>query len=150
MKPYKMFSGSATEYTNLHNRIRGRIGKPKQCYLCKDKKCKFDLANLTQKYTEELSDWAYMCRSCHRRWDSPKYHWKSEVWYKFCIKCKEIKIVNEFYKKNSKVVLNSGTVYQMVDYTELCIQCSKEWSKIQYRERLAKIGLVPLHTYKKG
>ena|SRR3990167_280095 len=130
MKIYKRFNGSATEYVNLHNRIKRKMGKYQVCYLCKNKNCKFELANLTQKYTEELNDWAYMCGSCHKRWDSLKYHWKSGGWHKFCVKCKKIKIVDEFYKKKSKYVKN-GKVYQTLDTTDLCIQCTKNWSKMQ-------------------
>ena len=131
MKIYKRFNGSAVEYVNLHNRIKAKIGKPKQCHLCRNKDCGFELANLTQKYTEELNDWAYMCGSCHKRWDSPKYHWRDKAWYKFCVGCRAIKAVTDFYKRKSNQICKNGKIYKQTDTTEKCVECTKKWSKNQ-------------------
>ena len=132
MKKYKRFKGSATEYINLHNRIKGKKGIPSKCYLCDKADYKLELANLTQKYTEDLSDWAYMCGSCHKRYDSPKYHWKKKTkeWNKYCTSCKKIMPEERFYKRQGKVIATSnGKEYEWLCSTTWCKKCTKIWSK---------------------
>jgi len=52
----------------LHNRMRARIPKPNLCQCC-GKRPPWDLANISQEYTENLSDWEWLCRGCHMRKD---------------------------------------------------------------------------------
>ena len=56
------------KYITLHNWIRKRIRKRTTCYLCRQKK-KLDLANRSHLYKEEVSDWFWLCRSCHMKYD---------------------------------------------------------------------------------
>lgn len=48
----------------LHEWMTKKIPKPKVCHDCK-KTPPLDLANISQKYKRELSDWEWLCRSCH-------------------------------------------------------------------------------------
>jgi hypothetical protein len=52
----------------LHLRIKQRLPKPKLCEAC-NKKPPYDLANVSGKYLEDLSDWEWLCRRCHMRID---------------------------------------------------------------------------------
>lgn len=52
----------------LHRRIKQRLAKPELCQAC-NKKAAYDLANVSGKYLEDLSDWEWLCRSCHMRMD---------------------------------------------------------------------------------
>ncbi len=48
----------------LHEWIKKYIKKPKKCIICKKEK-RLDLANISQKYKRDLSDWEWLCRKCH-------------------------------------------------------------------------------------
>jgi hypothetical protein len=52
----------------LHDRIRKRLPKPELCQSC-NKERAYDLANVSDKYLEDLSDWEWLCRRCHMRKD---------------------------------------------------------------------------------
>ena len=52
----------------LHDRMRIKIPKSKLCQDCK-KRPSFDLTNISQQYKEDISDWEWLCRSCHMRKD---------------------------------------------------------------------------------
>ncbi len=49
---------------SLHEYIRNRIPKPEKCPQC-NKKGWLDLANISQEYKREISDWEWLCRRCH-------------------------------------------------------------------------------------
>lgn len=53
----------------LHEYVRNRFPKPKKCTDCKKKKAYLDLANISQKYKREISDWEWLCRKCHMKKD---------------------------------------------------------------------------------
>lgn len=55
-------------YNAIHNYVRVRIDKPKTCLHCKQEK-PLELANISQQYKRDLSDWMYICKSCHRKYD---------------------------------------------------------------------------------
>ena len=58
------WKGDKVGYNALHGYIRKRKTKPELCERC-NKRPAFDLANISQKYKRELSDWEYLCRKCH-------------------------------------------------------------------------------------
>jgi hypothetical protein len=51
-------------YVSLHDWIRRRLEKPKFCQECGIKP-PIDLANISQLYKQNLSDWEWLCRRCH-------------------------------------------------------------------------------------
>lgn len=55
-------------YNAIHSYIKRRLPKADHCWVCDEVK-PLDLANLSQQYTRDVSDWAWMCRSCHRKHD---------------------------------------------------------------------------------
>ena len=58
--------GDAVGYSGLHIRIKKSFPKPQNCNLC-GKEAKLELANISQKYKLEISDWMWICRSCHMK-----------------------------------------------------------------------------------
>ena len=52
-------------YVKLHEFIKRRLIQPKICSSCGKNK-KLDLANISQEYKQDLSDWKWLCRSCHK------------------------------------------------------------------------------------
>ena len=59
-----MWRGDKVKYAGLHVWIRSRLVKSKKCQKCK-KVPPYDLANISQKYKRNLSDWEWLCRRCH-------------------------------------------------------------------------------------
>ena len=60
------WKGDNVSYHALHYWIKSRIDKPKACVIC-NKKNKLDLSNKSGKYLRDLTDWWYICRSCHTK-----------------------------------------------------------------------------------
>lgn len=60
--PY--WKGDKVGYSGLHEWIRKRLIKPNSCQFCGKNK-PLDLANISQKYKRELTDWIWLCKKCH-------------------------------------------------------------------------------------
>ena len=58
------WKGNKVGYGGLHEWVKKRLLKPKLCQFCKEEK-KLDLANKSQKYLRDLTDWLWLCRKCH-------------------------------------------------------------------------------------
>ena len=59
-----MWQGNAVGYGALHAWVKRRLSKPEFCSKCKSTSpC--DLANISQRYERNLSDWEWLCRRCH-------------------------------------------------------------------------------------
>jgi len=63
-----MWKGDDVGYGSLHTWVRKRKTKPSLCENCKIKPSN-DLANISQKYKRELTDWEWLCRKCHMNSD---------------------------------------------------------------------------------
>lgn len=55
--------------SSLHKRIRKIKEIPDFCFICYEKKEKYDLASIEHTYTEDSNDYFYLCRSCHKTYD---------------------------------------------------------------------------------
>lgn len=62
------WKGKKVGYVALHVWVKSRLKKPDFCQVCK-KNPPYDLANISQKYKRDLSDWEWLCRSCHMNSD---------------------------------------------------------------------------------
>jgi len=62
-----MWKGEDVGYEQLHRWVRSRFPKPELCIICK-KVPPIDLAN-KGIYTRDLTNWEYLCRSCHMKKD---------------------------------------------------------------------------------
>ena len=51
-----------------HRRIKKVIERPTICPVCKLTK-KLDLCNLNHEYNNIISEWKFMCSSCHKKYD---------------------------------------------------------------------------------
>ncbi len=56
--------GDKVGYSGIHAWIKRRLKKSDLCQDCK-KVPPHDLANISQEYKRELSDWEWLCRRCH-------------------------------------------------------------------------------------
>lgn len=59
-----MWKGDNVGIKGLHKWIISRFPKTKLCQCC-HLKSPIDLANISQQYKRELSDWEWLCRKCH-------------------------------------------------------------------------------------
>lgn len=61
----KMWKGDNVKLAALHDWVRRRLPQPEVCSCCYKKNAKLDLANISQHYLRNLTDWEYLCRKCH-------------------------------------------------------------------------------------
>ena len=63
-----MWRADKVGYCALHDWIRRRLAKSILCNVC-NRVPPYDLANISQEYKRDLSDWEWLCRSCHMKKD---------------------------------------------------------------------------------
>ncbi len=63
-----MWKGNGVSLTALHTWIKARKPKPKFCERCNKRKV-YDLANISQEYKRDVSDYEWLCRKCHMEGD---------------------------------------------------------------------------------
>lgn len=56
---------NTTAYKLLHERLRRKYPHNGTCSDCKVETSKLDLANISQNYLDDITDWEYLCRRCH-------------------------------------------------------------------------------------
>lgn len=59
-----MWKGDSVGYAALHTWVAIHFPKPNHCSLCGAEK-RLDLANISNEYKRDLSDWEWLCRLCH-------------------------------------------------------------------------------------
>lgn len=62
------WKGDGVGYAALHNWVRRRLVKPTICPKC-GRKGWIELSNKSHQYKRDLTDWEYLCRSCHSSYD---------------------------------------------------------------------------------
>lgn len=61
---YYNWKGDGVGLTALHRWVQRRWAEPPACQDC-GKITKLDLANISQNYLREITDWEWLCRKCH-------------------------------------------------------------------------------------
>ena len=61
--------GDNLDYVTLHKHIKFYLPKPNNCQSCNKKTTRLDLSNKSYKYLNDISDWEWLCRSCHNKKD---------------------------------------------------------------------------------
>lgn len=59
-----LWKGDGVGYAALHQWVSSRLEKPIRCSCCNEIK-RLDLANISNEYKRDLSDWEWLCRKCH-------------------------------------------------------------------------------------
>lgn len=70
----------------LHAWVRRRLPKPRACPRC-GADHKLELASLNHTYRRDLSEWEWMCRSCHSTLDGKVSNIEGNKKPKFCVEC---------------------------------------------------------------
>jgi hypothetical protein len=63
-----MWKGDSVGLSKLHVWVKSRKPKSKLCECCNKEKS-YDLANISGKYTRDINDYEWLCRSCHMHKD---------------------------------------------------------------------------------
>lgn len=74
------WKGDKVSYSGVHAWIKSHKIKPNTCEVCKQKR-KLELANLSGKYKRDITDYLWLCRSCHS-----KFHRGTKEWYNWIFK----------------------------------------------------------------
>jgi hypothetical protein len=75
---HHMWKGDAVGIDALHVYIRRRLPKPDKCQECHEAK-PYDLANISNEYKRDVSDWEWLCRRCHMKKDGRLLNLKTLV-----------------------------------------------------------------------
>lgn len=67
-----VWKGDNVGYDALHGWVERRFPRPKFCSNCGSDK-HIELANLSGQYKRDLSDWKYLCKSCHHKYDNKNF-----------------------------------------------------------------------------
>jgi hypothetical protein len=59
-----MWKGDEAKRGAIHLWVRARLQRPDSCQDCGSMK-PLDLANISQQYKRDLTDWEWLCRRCH-------------------------------------------------------------------------------------
>ena len=59
-----MWKGDNVSYRSLHQYIQYHLPKTELCQIC-NRVPPYDLANISEEYKRDLSDWQWLCRKCH-------------------------------------------------------------------------------------
>lgn len=62
------WKGGSVGKQQVHKWVSRALGRPEQCSKC-GAKGKVDLANISQEYKRDLTDWEWLCRQCHMKSD---------------------------------------------------------------------------------
>lgn len=62
------WKGTGVSYKSLHEWVRLHLIAPKICAVCTTTG-RLDAANISGMYLRDLSDWRWLCRSCHMKDD---------------------------------------------------------------------------------
>lgn len=63
-----MWKEDDVKYSGLHAWVERQLTRPECCSSCGDPG-KVDLANISGEYKRELTDWEWLCRTCHMKKD---------------------------------------------------------------------------------
>lgn len=74
----KKFAVKESYYT-IHKWVYKNKGKPTKCENCGDKKAKrYEWANISGLYKQDLNDWKRLCKPCHHKYDNIS----DKLWHK--------------------------------------------------------------------
>ena len=63
------WKGDQVGTDQLHAWFRKHFPQPAKCQMCKRESERLDLANKSGQYKRDLTDWLWLCRKCHKRYD---------------------------------------------------------------------------------
>ena len=58
------WKGNKVSIEGVHDYVRSRFPRPKKCQCC-GVGYPLDMANISQEYKRDVSDWEWLCRRCH-------------------------------------------------------------------------------------
>ena len=104
-----LWKGENVGYYALHQWVRFRLPKPERCPMCNasapaNAKRWLDLANISQEYKRDLTDWEWLCRKCHMTKDG---------------RLEKFMIIATKRTLSDKKCRNCGKLYKGIDLEEI-------------------------------
>ena len=76
------YKNGGGKYVLDHRWIKKQLGTPSKCQICDTIKARvYQWANISNKYERDIKDWARLCVSCHRKFDTARYWRKHKEFY---------------------------------------------------------------------
>jgi hypothetical protein len=63
-----MWKSNNIGYFGIHRRIKTLLHKPELCEMCEQNEPQ-ELSNISGNYLLDLSDWQWLCKKCHKKYD---------------------------------------------------------------------------------
>lgn len=103
------WANGGESFTGIHNWGRYNIPKPELCQCC-GKEPPRDLANISNEYKKEISDWEWLCRRCHMTKDGRMNNLRHPrtLCDKVCERCKK-----NFRPHSNNTLFCSRTCYDL-------------------------------------
>lgn len=106
-------TGLDKDYRRLHHWVERQLGKPTVCSNCTTTTAKrYDWANVSSQYKQDISDWIRLCRACHNKMDM-KRNVKNKGYRRFG-RC-----------KRNHLVTGDNTYISPTDGKSYCLDCKK-------------------------
>lgn len=122
------WANGGESFTGIHNWGRYNIPKPDLCQCC-GKEPPRDLANISNEYKKEVSDWEWLCRACHMTKDNRMNNLRHPIVLraeKSCPCCGK-----QFRPKTKGNVYCSRACYLSHFFTDGNYRCAKNKPSIQ-------------------
>ncbi len=117
-----MWKGNRVGLDALHAWVRKRLTKPEECSKCKEYP-PYDLANISQEYKRNISDWEWLCRKCHMISDG------------------RLKNLRAFYKpRQKKISICYLCKKEKRIYGKLL--CHKDYDRVRYYLKRSQLGFL--------
>lgn len=118
-----MWKGDNVQYRALHSWVRRNRLKPLLCEKCQIVPPR-DIANISQKYKRDLSDWEWICRRCHMDSDNrlSKLRSYSKLYIKIKIDVEVILYKRYVENKSQQTIANELGVSRQVIRNRLKVE----------------------------
>lgn len=111
--PPVVYSGRIDEryYHRVHAWVKREYGRPQECENCfTTDEVRYEWANLSEEYLQDISDWARLCVACHHLIDGTgsKRRWCRLGHYKGKGRCKKCVVLRQEYLKERAIRFAQG------------------------------------------
>lgn|SRR3990167_3010704 len=118
------FKGRMSDYWKLHRWIASKYGKAIHCENDPTHKGRFEWANISGEYRQDISDYKQLCKSCHTRMDRGNK----------CLKGHELTVENSYPRKSGGRMCKVCMIMRWRKYKEGNSEYISSWMKA-YRQR---------------
>lgn len=121
------YTGEKNDYNVIHDRMSQKLVKPTGCSICGTVEKELEMANKSGAYREDEEDWIFLCKKCHRRFDSKGFKLVHAEWHKLCKNCNQFLLAHEnFYKRKTLMMTpKNGKPRPQAEFAMWCKPCTR-------------------------